>query len=69
MRELLETDLRRAGLQLANPKHAGERTLRIPLDNWIELGAILGDGVRTGVNTSTEAGVKIDIARTTAPGS
>jgi UDP-N-acetylglucosamine diphosphorylase / glucose-1-phosphate thymidylyltransferase / UDP-N-acetylgalactosamine diphosphorylase / glucosamine-1-phosphate N-acetyltransferase / galactosamine-1-phosphate N-acetyltransferase len=35
----------------------------------LKLGAILGDGVRTGVNTSLEAGVKIGIARTTAPGS
>lgn len=35
----------------------------------IKLGAMLGDGVRTGVNTSLEAGVKIGVARTTAPGS
>ena len=41
MRELLEADLRRAGLQLVDPKEACERTLRIPLDNWIELGALL----------------------------
>ncbi len=41
MRELLETDLRRAGLQLVDPKEACARTLRIPLDNWIELGALL----------------------------
>jgi len=41
MRELLETDLRRAGLQLVEPSQAEERTLRIPLDNWIELGALL----------------------------
>ncbi len=41
MRELLEADLRRAGLQLVDPKDACERTLRIPLDNWIELGALL----------------------------
>ena len=31
-------------------------------------GAVLGDGVRTGVNTSIEAGVKIGVARTTKPG-
>ncbi len=41
MRELLEADLRRAGLQLVDPKDAESRTLRIPLDNWIELGALL----------------------------
>jgi carbonic anhydrase/acetyltransferase-like protein (isoleucine patch superfamily) len=41
IRELLEADLRRAGLQLVNPKDAGPRTLRIPIDNWIELGALL----------------------------
>lgn len=35
----------------------------------LKLGAILGDGVRTGVNTSIEAGVKIGLARTTKPGS
>ena len=41
MRELLSADLRRAGLQLVDPKDACERTLRIPIDNWIELGALL----------------------------
>lgn len=35
----------------------------------IKLGAILGDGVRTGVNTSIEAGVKIGVARTIRAGS
>ena len=40
MRELLEAELRRAGLQLVEPAEAGLRTLRIPLDNWIELGAL-----------------------------
>ena len=41
MRELLSAELRRAGLQLVEPADACERTLRIPLDNWIELGALL----------------------------
>lgn len=41
MRELLSADLRRAGLQLVDLKEAGPRTLRIPIDNWIELGALL----------------------------
>lgn len=35
----------------------------------IKLGAMIGDGVRTGVNTSLDAGVKIGVARTTRPGS
>lgn len=41
MRDLLSTDLRRAGLELVEPEDACARTLRIPLDNWIELGALL----------------------------
>lgn len=41
MRELLSADLRRAGLQLVEIKEATSRTLRIPIDNWIELGALL----------------------------
>lgn len=41
MRDLLSAELRRAGLQLVEPADACERTLRIPLDNWIELGALL----------------------------
>lgn len=41
MRELLAADLRRAGLQLVEPDEAEARTLRIPIDNWIELGALL----------------------------
>lgn len=41
MRELLAADLRRAGLQLVDIKEACPRTLRIPIDNWIELGALM----------------------------
>lgn len=41
MRELLEADLRAAGFQLVDPINAEGRTLRIPLDNWIELSALL----------------------------
>ncbi|MGA0845970.1 MAG: hypothetical protein ACO3RV_05460 [Luteolibacter sp.] len=41
MRELLAADLRRAGLQLVEAHEACERTLRIPIDNWIELGALM----------------------------
>jgi carbonic anhydrase/acetyltransferase-like protein (isoleucine patch superfamily) len=41
MRDLLTADLRRAGLQIVDVKEAEPRTLRIPIDNWIELGALL----------------------------
>jgi len=41
MRELITTELNRAGFQLVEPADASERTLRIPIDNWIELGALL----------------------------
>jgi acetyltransferase-like isoleucine patch superfamily enzyme len=41
MRELLSAELRRSGLQLVENKDATERTLRIPIDNWIEIGALL----------------------------
>lgn len=41
MRELLATDLRRAGFALVEPKEADIRAIRIPIDNWIELGALL----------------------------
>jgi UDP-N-acetylglucosamine diphosphorylase / glucose-1-phosphate thymidylyltransferase / UDP-N-acetylgalactosamine diphosphorylase / glucosamine-1-phosphate N-acetyltransferase / galactosamine-1-phosphate N-acetyltransferase len=35
----------------------------------LKFGAVLGDGVTTGVNTSIEAGVKIGLARTIRAGS
>jgi len=41
MKELLSAELRRAGIQLVDEKLAEPRTLRIPIDNWIELGALL----------------------------
>lgn len=41
MRELLSAELRRAGMQVVEPEEACERTLRVPIDNWIELGALL----------------------------
>lgn len=41
MQELLAAELRRAGIQLVDEKSAEPRTLRIPIDNWIELGALL----------------------------
>ncbi len=41
MRDLLAAELTRAGLQLVEPGEAEARTIRIPIDNWIELGALL----------------------------
>ncbi len=63
-----------AGTCTENHRHDGRHHVSMiqgkPVNTGrLKLGAILGDGVRTGVNTSLEAGVKIGIARTTAPGS
>jgi carbonic anhydrase/acetyltransferase-like protein (isoleucine patch superfamily) len=63
-----------AGTCTENHRHDGRHHISIvqgkPVNTGrLKLGAILGDGVRTGVNTSIEAGVKIGIARTTSPGS
>lgn len=41
LRELISTELIRAGIQLVQPAEACERTLRIPIDNWIEIGALM----------------------------
>ncbi|HEX7260415.1 MAG TPA: hypothetical protein VF258_01245, partial [Luteolibacter sp.] len=61
-----------AGTCTENHRHDGRHHVSMiqgkPVNTGrLKLGAILGDGVRTGVNTSLEAGVKIGIARTTAP--
>jgi NDP-sugar pyrophosphorylase family protein len=63
-----------AGTCTENHRHDGRHHVSIiqgkPVNTGrLKLGAMLGDGVRTGVNTSLEAGIKIGIARTTAPGS
>jgi acetyltransferase-like isoleucine patch superfamily enzyme len=41
MKELLSADLRQAGLQIVEPEDAGEHTLRIPIDNWIDVNALM----------------------------
>jgi NDP-sugar pyrophosphorylase family protein len=41
MKELLSADLRQAGLQIVDPSDAGEHTLRIPIDNWIDVAALM----------------------------
>lgn len=62
-----------AGTTTENHRHDGRHHVSMvngePVNTGrTKLGAIIGDGVRTGVNTSIEAGVKIGIARTTTPG-
>ncbi len=63
-----------AGTATENHRHDGRYHVSMirgkPVNTGrVKLGAIIGDGVRTGVNTSIEAGVKIGVARTTIPGS
>lgn len=63
-----------AGTCTENHRHDGRQhvsTIQGKLVNTgrIKFGAIIGDGVKTGVNTSIDAGVKIGIARTTRAGS
>ena len=62
-----------AGTCTENHRHDGRHHVSMIQGNPVntgrlKLGAMLGDGVRTGVNTSLEAGVKIGIARTISPG-
>ncbi len=62
-----------AGTCTENHRHDGRHHVSMiqgkPVNTGrLKLGAMLGDGVRTGVNTSIEAGIKIGIARTTRPG-
>ena len=63
-----------AGTRTENHRHDGRNHVSMirgkPVDTGREkFGTVIGDGVRTGVNTSIEAGVKIGVARTTKPGS
>ena len=44
MKDLLEADLRAAGLQLVEPRDVGEHTLRIPIDNWLDMNALMSLG-------------------------
>ena len=63
-----------AGTATENHRHDGRTHTSFidgsPVDTCrLKLGAIIGDGVKTGVNTSLEAGVKIGLGRTTRAGS
>lgn len=62
-----------AGTCTENHRHDGCHHISMinghPVDTGrLKFGAILGDGVHTGVNTSIAAGIKIGVARTTTPG-
>jgi NDP-sugar pyrophosphorylase family protein len=62
-----------AGTCTENHRHDGRHHLSMVQGKEVntgrvKLGAIIGDGVKTGVNTSIEAGVKIGVARTIKPG-
>ena len=37
---LISTELSRAGFEIVTPEQAGPRTLRLPLDHWVEVGAL-----------------------------
>lgn len=41
LRDLLSTELKRAGFQVVLPSEASDRTVRIPLDHWVEIGALI----------------------------
>lgn len=63
-----------SGTRTENNRHDGRQHTSMiqgkPVDTGRgKLGAMIGDGVKTGVNTSLEAGVKIGVARTTKPSS
>ncbi len=63
-----------AGTRTENHRHDGRYHLSMIRGKEVDtgrekLGAIIGDGVCTGVNTSIEAGVKIGVGKTTKPGS
>ncbi|WP_411825703.1 hypothetical protein [Luteolibacter sp. AS25] len=63
-----------AGTRTENHRHDGKTHFSMVRNKAIDtgrqkFGAVIGDGVRTGVNTSLEAGVKIGIGGTTKPGS
>jgi UDP-N-acetylglucosamine diphosphorylase / glucose-1-phosphate thymidylyltransferase / UDP-N-acetylgalactosamine diphosphorylase / glucosamine-1-phosphate N-acetyltransferase / galactosamine-1-phosphate N-acetyltransferase len=62
-----------AGTKTENHRHDGKNHVSmvkgVTVDTGrVKLGAMIGDGVRTGVNNSIGAGVKIGVGRTTKPG-
>jgi bifunctional UDP-N-acetylglucosamine pyrophosphorylase/glucosamine-1-phosphate N-acetyltransferase len=62
-----------AGTQVANLRHDGENVELRVKDEQVstgrrKFGIVAGDGVRTGINTSLNAGVKLSPGATTKPG-
>ncbi|MFB6254042.1 MAG: bifunctional sugar-1-phosphate nucleotidylyltransferase/acetyltransferase [Halobacteriaceae archaeon] len=62
-----------AGTQVANLRHDGESVHMVVKGESTstgrrKFGVVLGDGVKTGINTSLNAGVRLDTNATTAPG-
>jgi bifunctional UDP-N-acetylglucosamine pyrophosphorylase/glucosamine-1-phosphate N-acetyltransferase len=62
-----------AGTQVANLRHDGEPIAVTVKGERVstgrrKFGAVLGDGVKTGVNASLDPGVKLSAGATTAPG-
>lgn len=63
-----------AGTRTENHRHDGRNHESMVRGKSVDtgrlkFGAVIGDGVKTGVNTSIEAAVKIGVGRTTKPGS
>jgi bifunctional UDP-N-acetylglucosamine pyrophosphorylase/glucosamine-1-phosphate N-acetyltransferase len=62
-----------AGTVVANLRHDDETVVMTVKDERIDtgrrkLGVVLGDGVKTGINTSLNAGVKLGVGARTGPG-
>ena len=53
--DLISTELSCAGLQVVENYEAGPRTIRIPIDTWVELGAILLLGRNAGATRLCDA--------------
>jgi len=62
-----------AGTNVANLRHDGENVRQTVKGDRVDtgrrkLGAIVGDGAKTGINTSLNAGVRLGADEVTAPG-
>ncbi len=62
-----------AGTKVANLRH-DEKNIKMKIKNELtdsgrrKLGVVVGDNVKTGINTSLNAGIKLDTEETTYPG-
>jgi acetyltransferase-like isoleucine patch superfamily enzyme len=41
LRDLMSTELKRAGFQVVLPHESNAKTLKIPMDHWVEIGALI----------------------------